>query len=159
MVVRVDVRANDLRAEVRFPGPLQSDDDNASAAALAGALPFVVASPIQMQRRGNALRLVLQGAAARAPDPDPRLIRMVIQARIRAADYLEPNLGLTISDIARREGADVGDVSRAMQLAFLAPDLLARILDGTLPQALTAERLKRAGELPLLWEDQRALFD
>ncbi len=97
---------------------------------------------------GCELRLVLQGAAARAPDPDPRLIRMVVEGGIRAADYLDPERGLTVSDITRREGSDVGDVSRSLQLAFLAHDLLARILDGTQPPALTAERMKRAGELP-----------
>jgi hypothetical protein len=32
------------------------------------------------------------------------------------------------------------------------------ILDGAHPLALTAERLKRLGELPLLWEEQRALL-
>ena len=51
-----------------------------------------------------------------------------------------------------------GDVSRALQLAFLAPDLVEAILDGTQPVALTPERLKRARELPLLWEDQRAML-
>ena len=48
------------------------------------------------------------------------------------------------------------DVSRSLQLAFLAPDLVEAILDDTQPIALTAERLKRAGELPLLWDEQRA---
>jgi hypothetical protein len=79
----------------------------------------------------DAADLLDQGAAARAPDPDPRLIRTVIEGRIRAAGYLEPDRGLTVSDIARREGSDAGDVSRSLQLAFLAPDLLARILDGS----------------------------
>ena len=59
---------------------------------------------------------------------------------------------------ARRAGAHVGDVSRSLPLAFLAPDLVEAILDGTQPVALTAERLKRAGELPLLWDEQRAML-
>jgi hypothetical protein len=42
---------------------------------------------------------------------------------------------------------------------FLAPDLVERILEGNQPMALTAERLKRTGELPLLWDEQRTLFD
>ena len=74
------------------------------------------------------------------------------------ADYLDPDQGLSLSAIARRADANVGDVSRSLQLAFLAPDLLEAILDSTQPVALTPERLKRAGELPLLWDEQRAML-
>jgi hypothetical protein len=48
-------------------------------------------------------------------------------------------------------------VSRSLRLAFLAPDLVEGILNGTQPIGLTAERLKRV-DLPLLWEDQRAVL-
>jgi len=74
----------------------------------------------------------------------------------RGSDEPSPLAGrLFDPDIARSEGADVGDVSRSLQLAFLAPDLVEAILNGTQPVALTSERLKRA-DLPLLWQDQRA---
>ena len=84
------------------------------------------------------------------PKPDP------LEARTRVADYLDPHRGLSLSAIAHRVGANVGNVSRSLQLAFLAPDLVEAILDGTQPVALTPERLKRACELPLLWDEQRA---
>ncbi len=99
---------------------------------------------------------MLQGPAAPAPKPDPLLLRRLIEARTWVADYLDPAQGLSLSAIARRAGANVGDVSRSLQLAFLAPDLVEAMLDGTQAIALTAERLKRAGELPLLWDEQRA---
>jgi site-specific DNA recombinase len=102
------------------------------------------------------LRLVLGGAAAPATKPDPTLLRTLVDARRRAAVYFDPDSSLTVSDIASRDGADVGDVSRSLQLAFLAPDLVEAILDGAQPVALTAERLKRLGDLPLLWEEQRS---
>ena len=92
------------------------------------------------------------------PRPDPLLVRTLVEARSGVADYLDSARDLTVSDIAARGGAHVGDVSRSLQLAFLAPDLVAAIVDGTQPLALTAERLKRLGELPLLWEAQRALL-
>lgn len=101
---------------------------------------------------------MLQGAAAREPKPDALLLWTLIEGRARAADYLDPEQRHTVSDVARRHGADVGDVSRSLQLALLAPDLVACILDGTQPLALTAERLKRVGELPLLWDEQLALL-
>ena len=91
---------------------------------------------------------MLQGAAAPPPTPDPLLVRRLIEARARAADYLDPAQALTLSAIARRAGANVGDVSRSLPLAFLAPDLVEVILDGTQPVALTSERLKRVAELP-----------
>ena len=101
---------------------------------------------------------MLGGDAAPVPRPDPLQVRTLVEARSRGADYLDPARGLTVSDIAARDGAHIGDVSRSLQLAFLAPDLVAGIIDGTQPLALTAERLKRIGELPLLWEAQRALL-
>jgi hypothetical protein len=81
-----------------------------------------------------------------------------LEVRTHVADYLDPGRGLSLSAIARRAGAHVGDVSRALQLAFLAPDLVEAILDGTQPVALTPERLMRARELPLLWDGQRAMI-
>ena len=120
--------------------------------------PFMVVAPLRLQRRGPELRIVLQGAAAPPSQPDPLLLRRLIQARTRLADYLDPEQGLSVSAIARRAGANVGDVSRSLQLAFLAPDLVEAILDGTQPVALTAERLKRTCELPLLWDEQRTML-
>ena len=99
---------------------------------------------------------MLQGAAAPAPRPDPLLVRTLIAARSRVADWLDPAQALSVSAIARRDGVDVGDVSRSLPLAFLAPDLVEGILDGTV--ALTAERLKRLGDLPLSWDAQRVLL-
>ena len=51
-------------------------------------------------------------------------MRTLIEARTWVADYLDPDQDLTVSGIARRAGANVGDVSRSLQLAFLAPDLV-----------------------------------
>nr|MBA3325302.1 recombinase family protein [Paracoccaceae bacterium] len=61
----------------------------------------------------------------------------------------------TISEIATRHGADASDVSRELQLAFLAPDLVEQILDGRQSTGLTTSRLRRIGDLPPLWDEQR----
>ena len=119
--------------------------------------PFLVVAPLRLRARtGTAHRAAGRGRAG--AKPDPLLVRRLIEARARVADYLDPDQGLSLSAIARRAGVHVGDVSRALQLAFLAPDLVEAILDGTQPVALTPERLKRARELPLLWEEQRAML-
>jgi hypothetical protein len=159
MLIRVDLRQTELRAEVRLPPVPEVEDPEPSTLLLSEIPPFHIAAAIKMQRRGSELRLVLQGAAAPHRNPDPRLVRMMIEGRIRASDYLSAERDLSVSAIARRGNADVGDVSRSLQYAFLATDLVERILDGSQPVALTAERLKRTGELPLLWDEQRGLFD
>ena len=98
--------------------------------------------------------MVLRGPSAPKPKPDPKLIHHLVEARRRCSDYLDPDQALTVSAIAARDGLDTGDVSRSLQLAFLAPDLVTAILEGTQPASLTAEKLKRIGDLPLIWQDQ-----
>ena len=156
LINRVELSRSELRAEVSLKRLDEKMDASSGDACLVGFPPFIVVAPLRLRRRGPELRIVLQGAAAPRPKPDPLLLRTLIEARAWLADYLDSRQGLTVSAIARRAGANVGDVSRSLQLGFLAPDLLEAILDGTQPVALTAERLKRAGELPLLWNEQRA---
>ena len=157
LITRVDVTETLLRAEVNFTELGEAASNSVTNLAAIDLPAFSVYAPLQLQRRGAELRIVLGGIAAPAPTPDPMLIRTLIAARSRTADYLDPIRALTVSDLDRGEGADVGDVSRSLQLAFLAPDLVERILDGNQPVALTAERLKRV-DVPLLWEDQRAML-
>ena len=49
-------------------------------------------------------------------------------------------------------------VSQVLPLAFLAPDIVAMILDGRQPPDLTAERLIKHTRLPLDWAEQRRLL-
>ena len=158
MIIRVDLTGTELTVQASFASMTNSTNADPVDVTLANLPPFSLSAPVQLQRRGPELRLVLQGAAAREPRPDALLLRTLVEGRARAADYFHSEQRLTVSDVARRHGADVGDVSRSLQLAFLAPDLVACILDGTQPLPLTAERLKRVGELPLLWDEQRALL-
>ena len=62
LVTRVELSEAGLRAEARFPPP-EETTDAATGPALAGLPPFAVTAPLQLQRRGPELRLVLQGAA------------------------------------------------------------------------------------------------
>ena len=158
LIIRVELSRSELRATASFARLKETPGAQSIVAALVDFPPFLVVAPLRLQRRGPELRIVLQGAAAPVPKPDPLLLRTLIEARTRVAAYLDPNQGLSLSAIAGRAGANVGDVSRSLQLAFLAPDLVEAILDGTQPVALTAERLKRGGELPLLWDEQQAML-
>jgi site-specific DNA recombinase len=158
LIARVELSRSELRATASFERLKEMRDAQAVDPVLSEVPPFLVAAPLRLQRRGPELRIVLQGSAAPPPKPDPLLVQRLIEARAHVADYFDPGQGLSLSAIARRAGVHVGDVSRALQLAFLAPDLVEAILDGTQPVDLTPERLKRARELPLLWDEQRAML-
>ncbi len=62
-----------------------------------------------------------------------------------------------MKEIATREGIDNSYVSRMVNLTTLAPDIVAAILDETLPPEVTLFDL--ASGTPLLWEEQRAIIN
>jgi len=57
--------------------------------------------------------------------------------------------------LARELDLDHRQVARALPLAFLAPDIVAAIVEGRQPVDLTARKLERLGDLPIGWSDQR----
>jgi hypothetical protein len=64
----------------------------------------------------------------------------------------------TVRQISQRNAVDEGDVSRMIGLAFLAPDIVDAIVYGRQPLELTTERLKRSGNLPYSWDEQRRVL-
>jgi hypothetical protein len=102
------------------------------------------------------MKLVVPDGRAPAQRPDHNLIAAVAQAN-RWFEELRTGQAASVQDLVRRHGVDQGDVSRILPLAFLAPDIVERILEGRQPVELTADRLKRA-RLPLSWTEQRRLL-
>jgi hypothetical protein len=60
----------------------------------------------------------------------------------------------SMKELARREGVDESYVSRKVNLTTLAPDIVAAILDATLPPEVTLFEL--AAGTPVLWVKQWA---
>jgi site-specific DNA recombinase len=154
IVQRIDIAEEKLTAQIELGQALHRSENLREI-----ELPTLeISTPIQLARRGAELRLILKGAAGDGANPDPNLIKTLLDARRRHRSYTgkaETNL----SQIASNDDTDMADVSRSLQLAFLAPDLIGAILDGRQPSELTATKLKRLDKLPLLWEDQRVLLD
>ena len=73
-------------------------------------------------------------------------------------DDLASGSALSIRALARREKVHERDISRVLQLAFLAPDIVEAILAGRHPQGVTVYFLKRLPNLPGGWSDQRRLL-
>ncbi|MEM9049903.1 MAG: hypothetical protein AAGC92_14425 [Pseudomonadota bacterium] len=150
----VDLTDDQLAATVDLAEPL----DDALSPGNNPDLTFEIIAAIRLDRRGAALQMILRGAAGDAASPDPNLIQTLVNARRRLAIYTDRANPMTISEIAATDPIDIADVSRSLQLAFLAPDLIETILDERQPTSLSAHRLRRLDALPFLWEEQCALL-
>ena len=62
----------------------------------------------------------------------------------------------SLAEVAEMEGMDRAYLSRMVNLTTLAPDIVAAILDESLPDHVTLFDL--ASGTPLLWDEQRALL-
>ena len=60
--------------------------------------------------------------------------------------------------IAQAHGLASSDVTRAICLAFLAPDIVERIARGKQPIELNVEALLSMAPLPLDWGEQRRVL-
>jgi site-specific DNA recombinase len=110
-----------------------------------------VSAPLQIRRRGVETKIVVGEAPS---DPDPHLQAMLLRAH-RWTQALAA--GISLAEIARREGQSEAFLRTRAKLAFLSPKIQAAILDGTQPPDLTLTRLVRL-PLPLDWQEQeRAL--
>ena len=57
-------------------------------------------------------------------------------------------------EIATAEKLTGSYITRVLRLAFLAPDIVAAIINGAQPVELTLDRILRSGTLPLIWQEQ-----
>lgn len=116
--------------------------------------------PIQIKRRsGRSLVTLPNGETApvRPWDVAPTPLQMALARGHRWLAMLESGEAKSLKEIGVREGIDNSYVSRMVNLTTLAPDIVAAILDETLPPQVTLFDL--ASGTPLLWEEQRAIIN
>ena len=150
---RVTVTPEALWIEVRGT----EDTGSLGADESPGEEAFIKEVPVAFRRRGVESKIILPGKA-RAPMPDAELIKVVRDAQ-RWFDQIVKGRVTTVKEIAEAEGLDAGDVSRFLPLAFLAPDIVEKIIDGEQPIDLNAEKLKRLPLLPKAWIEQRDVMN
>ncbi len=112
--------------------------------------------PAILKRRGVEAKLIVSAAQGEVAAPDESLIALLVRAH-RWFDQLARGRIGSVREIADRDGIDASEVSRTIQLAFLAPDIVEAVLAGHQPVELTPRRLAR-GELPLEWHRQRRVL-
>ena len=120
---------------------------------------YHVTIPIKITRRGRRKAVTLPDGSAfkpRAWDRDPTPIQLALARGHQWLGLLESGKAKNLSEVAEKVGMDRAYVSRMVNLTTLAPDIVAAILDESLPNHVTLFDL--ASGTPLLWEDQRELL-
>ena len=92
---------------------------------LKDTLQIIVQS--HLLRCGKQMKLILRADASGASAPNPLLISLVVQAKQWFAG-LSTGKYSSLSDVAKGVNLDKSYVSRVITLAFLAPDILEKII-------------------------------
>jgi len=150
LVKRVDLRKNGMEISMNFESLLAQD----SEVRLAPFLKFTRFVPLQMKRRGVAMRLVI-GSGVSTRKTDPTLLKAVARGH-KWFNELVSGRAVFTREIAAREGVNERFVRRLIHLAFLSPTIVEAIAEGRHPADLTGESLSRGLEIPAEWVQQNA---
>lgn len=111
---------------------------------------------VSIRHCGQERRFLL-GDVEHKRGPDPAVAGLLARAhQWRKAWFDDPDA--TLASIVRADNCDQSTVSKTIRLAFLAPDIIEALLDGTAPIEINAETLKRLSRLPASWAEQRRLL-
>ena len=151
--VRIVLRVRQIERLLRHKGRGQfKQDQKFGDGPEPTRLLVIPVSVMRCQRRF----MLPQSRERRAAKPNPRLIKLLDE--VREAKRLHEEERLPMTEIAvrlhKRTGSTAG---RILRLNYLAPDIIASILDGTQPPTLNRKALVRA-DLPLDWSLQRRMF-
>lgn len=117
---------------------------------------IVITLPFTLQKRGGKSKLVTHGSQPAFVE-GPR--QVLISAIAKAWSWrrrLESGAVESITAIAKEEDVTITYVSRMLRFAYLAPDIIEAILDGTAPESFSGMALRNP--LPLDWNEQRRAF-
>lgn len=115
-----------------------------------------VTIPIKIIRRGRRRAVTLPDGSALQPrewDSHPTPMQLALARGYCWLGMLESGKARNLTELAEMEGMDNAYVSRMVNLTTLAPDIVAAILDESLPDHVTLFDL--ASGTPLLWDEQR----
>lgn len=141
-VERIEVHTD--RIELRFAS---SETEHESIASI----------PARLVRAAKEMRLAVppehQGPARR----DPALIKLIVKGHM-AREALASAGERSVAELAVEHGYTRDYFGVLLRIAYLAPDIVAAILEGRQPVQLTRQRLARATRLPLAWAGQREML-
>jgi hypothetical protein len=111
--------------------------------------------PAQLKRCGMAMRLLIDAPGSRTRrEPDQKVLRLIAKAQ-EWFGMLASGQVTSMQELGERVGCTASYVTRIVQLAFLAPDLVDRFARGEQPPELSATKLAQMVPLPVSWDEQR----
>ncbi|MGD9710812.1 MAG: recombinase family protein [Thermomicrobiales bacterium] len=111
-----------------------------------------ISFPVQRMRRGQVVKLVLPDSEPITTNRDDRLVGLLAEAHAVRKSVLEQTGSL--AQIAARLGKCRGHLADMIRISYLAPDIVAAIVDGRQPTSLKRKSLM-AARLSLDWSEQR----
>ena len=141
LIHRVELRPDILRLTIALQ-PFAGIDENLTRDI-----------PLKIKRRGVEMRLVIASDRPAAAKADPTLLKEIIRAHHCFNALLAGTA--SIAELAKNEGVDDRYVSCVLPLAFLAPEIVEAIINGTQPANLTATKLVRRIDLAIDWKTQK----
>ncbi len=107
----------------------------------------------KLAKQGSELKFTIPPTNANIkPAPNATLQKLVAQAFAAQDLVLTDKSNQALSDYSRRY------LGQLVRISWLAPDIIAAIMDGTQPVDLTGRKLTRANAIPLDWPSQRKMF-
>lgn len=157
LIQRVDLKPDSIAVQINRAALRQFLGSAESSKSENKDEPIVLRVEIALRRRGIETKLVLRDGTAINQKSDPLLCQTIASARAWFEEIASGRV-TSIRGLSRKIGTDETDITRALPLAFLAPDIVEAILDGRQPATLTAEELRRIPRFPRDWNAQRRLL-
>ena len=139
--------------------PLKTENEPSTSNIAFGAsgTTIMLTVSVQLKRCGYAMRLIVTDGNNKQVLRDHRLIANISKAHQWLA-LLTSGKKTSIKEIATSEKVDPSHVTRMLHWAFLAPDIVRLILNGTQPVHFDLKFLKQFRALPIDWTEQRKLL-
>jgi hypothetical protein len=157
IVRRIKLHSDRLEVEARVPS-LSEETGTALCNDGCDSLELPLTISISTVRAGREVRLLLPPSLRSGKGRhDGALIALVAKAWT-ARQALRSSPGITVDEAAAGMGLKPDYFRVLIRTSFLAPDIVAAILEGRQPGTLTRQKLARVTDLPLEWEEQRFVF-
>lgn len=110
-----------------------------------------IVQPLKLQRRGIETKLCINGQKR---NPDLTLLKRIYRAMKWVGDV---EAGASLAAIAECENVAPEFISNNIKFAFLSPQIIERVIEGSHSPTLTTERIFRS-QIPSSWIEQDALL-